>query len=96
MQFRDEKELGIKFPHQAAPRPSRVLSSLYVEDEAELNGTEQERAGGNGFWPPDSFAQAKPVPVSEIAQRSFFCRKDEVYDPYSARILCSPLQKGEG
>jgi hypothetical protein len=26
--------------------------------------------GGNGFWPPDSFAHAKPVPVSEIAQRS--------------------------
>jgi hypothetical protein len=27
--------------------------------------------GGNGFWPPDSFAHAKPVPVPEIAQRSF-------------------------
>ena len=22
--------------------------------------------GGHGFWPPDSFAQAKPVPVSEL------------------------------
>jgi hypothetical protein len=28
-------------------------------------------SGGHGFWLPDSFAQAKPVPVSEIAQRSF-------------------------
>jgi hypothetical protein len=25
---------------------------------------------GNGFWPPDSFAPAKPVPVLKIAQRS--------------------------
>jgi hypothetical protein len=27
--------------------------------------------GGNGFWLPDSFEAAKPVPVSETAQRSF-------------------------
>jgi hypothetical protein len=27
--------------------------------------------GGHGFWLPDSFAAAKPVPVSEIAQRSY-------------------------
>jgi hypothetical protein len=30
----------------------------------------EQREAGNGFWPPDSFAPAKPIPVSKIAQRS--------------------------
>jgi len=67
--------------------PSSVLDSraLCHPDDA------SNASRGIGFWPPDSFAHAKPVPVSEIAQRS----KHRKLCPYPRVVYLCRLKSRE-
>jgi hypothetical protein len=52
-----------------------ILDEASIASEIRHPDDGSNASGRTGFWPPDSLARAKPVPVSEIAQRSFLSRR---------------------